>query len=52
MISPRKVREYTGLGSAKVSELLKGLDRIKDSNGEKFFITDVAERILERTVRS
>ena len=52
MISPRKVREYTGLGNNKVAELLKGLDRIKDSNGEKYFITDVAERILERTVRS
>ena len=52
MISPRKVREFTGFGSAKVSELLQGLDRIKDDNGEKFFITDVAERIMERTVRA
>ena len=51
MISPRKVREYMGLGNAKVAELLNGLDRTKDGNGEKFFITDVADRILERTIR-
>lgn len=52
MISPRKIRQYTGYGDAKVCELLRGLDRLKDDNGEKFFISDVAERILERTVRS
>lgn len=50
-ISPRKIREFTGYGDAKVAELLKGLDRLKDDNGEKFFISDVAERIMERTVR-
>lgn len=50
-ISPRKVRQYTGYGDAKVADLLKGLDRLKDDNGEKFFISDVAERIMDRTVR-
>lgn len=51
MISRRKVREYLGYGDAKTAELLKGLDRIRDENGERFFISDVAERIMERTVR-
>lgn len=51
-ISPRKIRLYTGYGDAKVADLLKGLDRLKDDNGEKFFISDVAERIMERTVRA
>lgn len=52
MISPKKVREYTGYGNAKVSDILTGLDRLQDDNGEKFFISDVAERIMERTVRT
>lgn len=52
VISPRKIRAFTGYGDAKVAEMLVGLDRLKDANGEKFFISDVAERIMERTVRS
>lgn len=51
MITPRKVREFTGYGQNKVAEMLKGLDYLPDGNTRRYFILDVAERILERTIR-
>lgn len=51
MITPRKVREFTGYGQNKVAEMLKGLDYLPDGNTRRYFISDVAERILERTIR-
>lgn len=51
MISQHQVETFMGIGRAKSCELLNGLDVFKMNDGRKYFIPDVVQRIMERTVR-
>lgn len=46
-ITERKMRTYFGLGQNKTRDFLAGLEKVEG----KYFIPDVAERILERSAR-
>lgn len=52
VISTRRIEDFLGLGHNKTAELLKGLEAVDVGNAKKYFISDVAERIIERSVRN
>lgn len=53
MITPEKVKMFTGLGRNRVMDTLEGLDFLMSDGGVRhYFIPDVAERIMERSRRS
>lgn len=48
VISRLKIEEFLGIGSNRAYELLNGLEVVVIGDRKKYFISDVAERILER----
>lgn len=50
-VSPNKLRTITGFGHAKVSQILDDLEYIKDCQGRRYFVPDVAEKIARMYVR-
>jgi len=51
VISCSQLEVYLGFGHKKTSELLTGVDAIEINGRPKYFISDVAERLMERVVR-
>lgn len=51
VISRLQLEKFLGLGSEKTASLFEGLEMIEVGQRRKYFIDDVAERILERTIR-
>lgn len=46
-ISETKMRTWLGLGQGKTRDFLAGLEKVEG----KYFIPDVADRVLERSIR-
>lgn len=51
IMSCSQLETFLGIGHAKAVDLLKGLDILELGNGRRYFIPDVAERIMERRTR-
>ena len=51
-LSRQQVERYMGWGRSKTETLLLGLDAVELNGKKKYFVDDVAERIMERMVRT
>lgn len=51
VISCSQLEMFLGFGHDKTSALLEGVDALMVNNRQKYFISDVAERLMERMVR-
>lgn len=51
VISCCQLERFLGIGHTKAVELLKGLDILELGSSRKYFIPDVAERLMEKRSR-
>lgn len=51
VISRLQLEKFLGIGGDKAAKFLDGLEMVEVGQRRKYFIDDVAERILERTIR-
>lgn len=50
-ISRLQIEKFMGYGRAKTQKLLEGLEVIEMDGRRKYFIPDVCQRIMERSIR-
>lgn len=51
VISCNQLETFLGIGHKKALELLNGMERLNINGSKKYFIPDVAERLMEKVVR-
>lgn len=50
LVSSLQVEKFIGCGTSKTKRLLEGLEAVELDGRKKFYVPDVAQRIMERSV--